>query len=168
MNGNSKSIQKKPKTMKVDKRQSCQSEKNSLFGETPIEGCKSYTYLGTVISSNGKFKQNIHQLCKTNSRAMYILLSQTSKYSGGNIKLLMDLFDKIIVPLGTYNSEVWGSAFFTKQSSRHSFLSENQQKNSVEKIQISLLKHLLDVNSRSTNWAVLVKPTVSLSFVTLS
>ena len=58
MNGNSKSIQKKPKTMKVDKRQSCQSEKNSLFGETPIEECKSYTYLGTVISSNGKFKQN--------------------------------------------------------------------------------------------------------------
>ena len=155
MNRNSKSIQKNPKTMKADKRQSRQSEENSLFGERPIEECKSYTYFGTVISSNGKFKPNIHQLCKTASRAMYILLSQTSKYSGGNIKLFMDLFDKIIVPICTYNCEVWGSAFFTKQSSCHSFLSENQQKNSVEKIQISLLKHLLGVNSRSTNWAVI-------------
>ena len=38
----------------------------------------------------------------------------------------MDLFDKVIVPICRYNSEAWGSAFFTKQSSRHSFLSENQ------------------------------------------
>ena len=141
----------KTKTTKVEKRQSRQSEENFLFGETPIEEDKSYTYLGTVTSSNGKFKANIQQLCKTGSRAMYTLLSHTNKYSVGNIKLLMDLFDKIIVPICTYNSEVWGSAFFTKQSSYHSFISENQQKNPVEKIQISFLKHLLGVNSRSTN-----------------
>ena len=67
----------------------------------------------------------------------------------------MDLFDKIIIPIHTYNSETWGSVFFTKQSSRHSCLSENKQKNPVEKIQISFLKHLLGVNSCSTIWAVL-------------
>ena len=42
-----------------------------------------------------------------------------------------------------------------KTISGHSVLSENQQKNPVQKIQISFLKHLLGVNSRSTNWAVL-------------
>ena len=105
---------KKTKTMKVEKRQSHQSEENSLFRERPIEECKSYTYLGTVISSNGKIEANI-QLCKTASRAMYTLLSHTNKYSGGNIKLLMDLFDKITVTICTHNSEVWGSAFFIKQ-----------------------------------------------------
>ena len=149
---------KNPKTMKVEKRQSRQSEENVLFRETPIEEYKSYTYLGTVISTNRKFKANIEQLCKAARRAMHTLLSHTDKYSGGNIKLLMDLFDKTIVSICTYNSEVWGSAFFTKQSSRHSFLSENQQKNPVEKIQISFLKHLLGVNSRSTNGQYLVKP----------
>ena len=46
--------------MKVEKRQSCQSEENFLFGETPVEEYKSYTYSRTVISSNGKFKANIH------------------------------------------------------------------------------------------------------------
>ena len=61
-------------------------------------------------------------------------------------KLLIDLFGKIIVPICRYNSEVWGSAFFIKQSSCHS-LSENQQKNPVEKIQISFLKNLFGVNS---------------------
>ena len=115
----------------------------------------SLTYLGTVISSNGKFEANIQQLWKIASIAMYTLLSHTNKYSGGTIKLPMDLFDKIIVPICTYNSEVWRSAFFTKQFSRHSFLFENQQKKPVEKIKISFLKHLLGVNSRSTNWAVL-------------
>ena len=114
-----------------------------------------HTYLGTVISSNGKFKANIQQLCKIASRLMYTLLSHTNKYLGGNTKLLMDLFDKIILPICTCNSEVWGSAFFTKQYSRLRFLPENQQKNPVEKTQISFLKHLLGVSSRSTNWAVL-------------
>ena len=80
----------KTKTVEVEKRQSCQSEEN-FFTHT-----NSYTYLGTAISSNGKFKANIQQLCKTASRAMYTLLSHTNKYSGGNIKSLMDL----------YNSEV--------------------------------------------------------------
>ena len=140
--------------MKVEKRQSHQSEENSLFRETPIEECKSYTYLGTVISSNGKIEANI-QLCKTASRAMYTLLSHTNKYSGGNIKLLMDLFDKITVHICTYTSEVCSAAFFTKQYSDHSFLLENQQKNPLKKIQISFLKDLLGVHSRSTNWTVL-------------
>ena len=113
---------KKTKTMKVEKRQSPQSDENFSFGETPIEEYKSYTYLGTVISSNGKFKANIKQLCKTASRAMYTtLLSHTNKYTGGNIKLLINLFDKIISPICVYNSEVQGSVFFTKQSSCHSF-----------------------------------------------
>ena len=151
INGNSKSIQKK----KVEKRQSRQSERNFFFGETPTEECKSHTYLGTVISSNRKFKANIQQLCKTASRAMYTLLSHTNKYSGGNIKLLMDLFDKITVHICTYTSEVCSAAFFTKQYSDHSFLSENQQKNPLKKIQISFLKDLLGVHSRSTNWTVL-------------
>ena len=103
------------KYQKVEKRQSHQSEEKFLLRETPIEEYKSYTYLGTFISCNGKFKANIQQLCKIASRAMYTLLSHTNKYSGRNIKLLIDLFDKIIVPICTYNSEVWGSAFFTKQ-----------------------------------------------------
>ena len=84
---------------------------------------------------------------------MYTLFNHTNKFQ-------MEISNygfiyKIIVLICTYNSKVWGSAFFTKQSSCHSFLSENQQKNPVEKIQISFLKHLLGVNSRSTNWAVL-------------
>ena len=71
-----------------------------------------HTYLGTVISSNNSAKL-------LPSRAMYTLFSHTDKYSGENIKLHMDLLDKIIVSICTYNCEVWGSAFFTKQSSRH-------------------------------------------------
>ena len=78
----------KTKTMKVEKRQSCQSEENFLFRETPIEEYKSYTSLETVISSNGKFKANTQQLCKTASRAMYTFLSHTNKYFGKSVPIL--------------------------------------------------------------------------------
>ena len=65
----------KTKTMKVEKRQSHQSEENFLFGETPTEEYKSYTSLETVISINGKFKANMQQLCKTASRAITLFLA---------------------------------------------------------------------------------------------
>ena len=37
---------------------------------------------------------------------MYILLSNTNKYLSDNIKILIDLFDKIIVAIFTYNCEI--------------------------------------------------------------
>ena len=158
--------------MKVEERQSRQSEENFLFRETPIEEHKSYTYLGTVvISSNGKFKANMQKLCKTATRAMYTLLTHTNKYSGGNIKLLMDLFDKIIVPYMYIQTVRWGLPSL-QNNLLAIVLSENQQKNLVEKIQISFLKHLLGINSHSNNWAVLSETTSSkpilLSFAKLS
>ena len=102
--------------------------------------------------------ENLKQTCKnsakTATRAMYTLLTHTNKYSGGNIKLLMDTFDKIIVLICTYKQ--WsGVCLLYKTLFLPSFLSENQQKNLVEKIQILFLRHLLGINSHSTNWAVL-------------
>ena len=44
------------------------------FGNKPLDTCKSYTYLGHIISDNGSFKLNINELCKSASRAIYNLL----------------------------------------------------------------------------------------------
>ena len=39
---------------------------------------------------------------------MYTLLGNVNKFYAGNIKILIDLFDKMIVTICTYNCEVWG------------------------------------------------------------
>ena len=75
------------------------------------------------------FKMSINELCKSASRAMYILLGNTNKYLSDNIKLLIDLFDKIIAPICTYNCEIWGRSLFPKSLSLSNFLSSKQCKN---------------------------------------
>ena len=85
---------------------------------------------------------------------MYTLLGNVNKFYAGNIKILIDLFDKMILPICTYNCEVWGASFFSSKSSSSNFLSEKQCKNPIDKLQGSFLKHILGVHSRASNWAV--------------
>ena len=68
--------------------------------------------------------------------------------------ILIDLFDKIILPICTYNCEVWGASFFSSKSSPSNFFSEKQCKNPTDKLQGPFLKHILGVHSRASNWAV--------------
>ena len=86
---------------------------------------------------------------------MYNLLGNTNKFLSGNIRILIDLFDKIILPICTYNCEVRGASLFTMKFSPCDFLSEKQCKNPLDKLHLKLLKHILDVNQRATNWAAL-------------
>ena len=58
------------------------------FKDNLIETCKSYTYLGSLISSKGQFKLNISEICKCDSRAMYTLLGNINKSSCGNVTIL--------------------------------------------------------------------------------
>ena len=94
------------------------------FENKPLNTCKSYAYLGCIISNNGSFKLNIDELCKSASRAMYNLLGKVNKHLSGNVYILTELFDKIILPMCTYNCKVWGASFFPKNFSPADFQSE--------------------------------------------
>ena len=146
---------KKTKFMIVQKRKSKIVPTNLSFANKPIDFCNTYTYIGSIISNTGNFKININELSKSASRAMYNLLGNTNKFLSGNIRILIDLFDKIILPICTYNCEVWGASLFTINSSPGDFLSEEQCKNPIDRLRLKFLKHVLGVNQRSTNWAVL-------------
>ena len=105
---------KKTKAMVVEKRQSSAQIHRFNFKKEPLEICKLYPYLRTIIANNGNFKANIEELCKSARRAMYTLLGSTNKFASGNLRVLLKLFDKIILPICTYNCEVWGSTFHKK------------------------------------------------------
>ena len=40
---------------------------------------------------------------------MYTLLGSTNKYTSGNLRVLLKLFDRMVLPICTCNCEVWGS-----------------------------------------------------------
>ena len=148
---------KKTKVMIVQKRKSKIVPTNLYFAGRTRDFCNSYTYFGFVISNTGNFKININELSKSDGRAMYSLLGNTNKFLSGNIRILIDLFDKIILSICTYNCEVWGVSLFTMKFSQCDFLSEKQCKNPIDKLHLKFLKHILGVNQRATNGAVLSK-----------
>ena len=116
------------------------------FNGNIIETCKS------LISNNGLFKLSISEFFKSVSREMYTLLSNVNKFSSGNVTI--DLFDKMILSICTYNCEVWCASFFPHKFSARDFLGEEQLKNSIDKLQGSFLKRILGVHARTSNWAI--------------
>ena len=141
--------------MIIAKRQSKTIPPNLLFANTTLEYCKSYAYRGSIFSSTGNFKANISELSKSASRAMYKLLSHTNKFLSGNIRILLGLYDKMILPICTYNCEVWGTSLFTKKFTPSEFPSDKQCKNPIDLLHLKFLKHILGVNQKATNWAIL-------------
>ena len=105
------------------------------FNNNVIETCKSYPYLGFLISNNRQFQLNISELYKSDSRTMYTLLGNVNKFSSGNVRILLDLFGKIILPICNYNCEVRGASYFLCKFSARAFLAENFFKNLIDKLQ---------------------------------
>lgn len=74
---------------------------------------------------------------------MYTLLDNVTKFCAGNVKILLDLFDEMMLPVCTYNCKVCGASFFSTKFSSSSLLLEKQRNNTVSKLQRLFLKHIL-------------------------
>ena len=79
-----------------------------------------------VIYDKKKIKVNVQELCKSSRGAMYTLLGSTNKFASGNLRVLLKLFDRMILPICTYNCEVWRSTFCTRKFAPSDFLSEQK------------------------------------------
>ena len=102
---------KKTKVMVVEKRQSLSQIHHFSFKKEPLEICKLHPQFGTIIKNNENFNVNIQELSKSARRAMYTLLGSTNKFASGNLRVLLKLFDRMILPICTYNCEVCRSTF---------------------------------------------------------
>lgn len=85
-------------------------------------------YLGSIISDNGRLTLNVYELYESASRAMYNLLGNVNKHMPGNVYILTELLGKMILPIPTYNREVWGTSFFQKNSQLQIFYQKNNAK----------------------------------------
>ena len=84
------------------------------LGEILIQNCSTYCYLGTVFSESGSLKLAASTLSDKAKSAMFSLRKSLYKHKSCNVPLCMDLFDKMILPIATYNSEVCGVSLFLR------------------------------------------------------
>ena len=124
------------------------------LGDIALENCDSYCYLGTTFASNGSLKMAAQILKSKASRAMMALLKNLYKYKSCGIKILLDLFDKMVLPVALYNSEVWGTNCFPVNKNNNNFFDNSALKSPLENLQTTLLKILLGVGEKTSNWAV--------------
>ncbi|XP_052787930.1 uncharacterized protein LOC128222834 [Mya arenaria] len=94
-----------------------------------------FTYLGIVFTPGGSFSKTFDALSGQALKAVFRLKSCISKYPCISIKHRLDLFDKLIYPVLSYGSEIWG-------------LSNSLQ---IERIHLRFCKELLGVRLQTQN-----------------
>ena len=107
------------------------------FNGQIIENVRHYKYLGVLLSTRLSFspcqKQLVHQ-----ARRALLSLSHVNFQCDYSLKIAEILFDKCVLPIVTYGSEIWG----------------NDVIGCVEELQMTYFKNLLRLNISTSNVAV--------------
>jgi len=99
---------KKTKVMIFQKRSKKCIESNFAIDNEPVEIVQNYTYLETLISSTGNFSSALDKLKEKALHALFSLRKHTN-FSKLSPFLANKIFDAMISPILTYNTEVWGA-----------------------------------------------------------
>jgi len=77
------------------------------YGEAQVDVDFSYTYLGVLINYNGRSQKAIAKQVKQARKASFNLSTKVRKLRLP-IDVHIELFDKVVLPVLLYGSEVWG------------------------------------------------------------
>ena len=127
----------KTKIIKFQKRRSNVTPPEFVLNGQKVELVDNYVYLGTTFSYNGKFNEAINKQIIQANRALFVIKAKKDMFNLP-MDIMLDLFDKMIIPIVLYGCEVWGFG-------------------NIECIEIfyrRFLKYLLKVNSRTPNCMV--------------
>ena len=99
-----------PKKTKIMIFQRCTKKCDYVFhiGSETIDIVQNYAYLGTRISSSGNFTLSLEHLRQKVLHAFFGLRRHTN-FNKLKPSLACKIFDSMISPILTYNSEVWGA-----------------------------------------------------------
>ena len=117
--------------------------------ESLVEIVKQYCYLGIMFSSNGSFKNACNILHDKALRAFY-RLRQIQPHD--NVKVALQLFDTLVLPILSYAGVVWGPLYASKVniSNFNSICNDCP----IEKLNTRMCRYILGVHRKSTNDAV--------------
>ena len=128
-----------PKIIVFQKRGRKNDDFRFLVDNQIIDVLREYTYLGTRMSSSG----NVSVLCEhLKEKALHALLSLRGHTNLSKLKaaLVRKVFDTMISPILTYNSEIWG--VYTKPDF------ETLDGSQIDKTHLQFCKRYLEVKTR--------------------
>ena len=79
-----------------------------FYGDHMLEVVNKFCYLGVVFSTSGKFCIAQQTLAEQARKAIFALKNHTRQFYDLKPDLMCMLFDKMIVPILSYGSEIWG------------------------------------------------------------
>ena len=127
----------KTKVCIFEKRKQVHNEEWNINGDK-IETVDNFCYLGAKFLYNGNMKLVAKSLSEQALRAMNNLMSLFTRIDL-DVKTKLSLFDKMVVPIILYSSEVWGVYEYKE----------------IDKIHIKFCKYILGVKNQTPNVAVL-------------
>ena len=111
------------------------SNESWYYGETQLTVATKISYLGLVFTTNGQNYQTQLALPEQANKAVFQLHKNISSFSYMPVSNILDLFDKLIVPILNYDSEVWGF----------------HQAQDIERVHLSFCKRVLGVKKSTQN-----------------
>jgi hypothetical protein len=105
------------------------------YNNAELDIVSEFSYLGIIFSSGGSFSKTHDALAGQALKALFKLKSYLYKFTNVSVSHMLELFDKLILPILTYGSEISG------------FSNADQ----LEKIHLKFCKQLLGVRPQTQN-----------------
>ena len=113
-------------------------------GSQSIEIVQEYTYLGTCLTPTGNFTLALEPL-KEKALHTFSSIRKRTILNKLNPNTASQIFDRMVFPILSYNSEVWG--MYTKRDFK------KWDSPPIEKIHLKFCKRYLEVNNKASNIA---------------
>ena len=111
------------------------------YGGTQLETISHYKYLGVEFSSRLVWTSALKRLCSQSLRGMMVIRTLFNQCGDMPVDIGLELFDKMVLPILEYGSEVWGY----------------EPRDQIEAVQRKYCRILLGVSSRTQNEVVLAE-----------
>ena len=109
------------------------------FDGAQLQSVSHYKYLGIIFSSRLCWSVPLQTLAAQADKAVYALKKLNKTVGGLPVSLSLDLFDKLVVPILMYGSELWGTEYRCH----------------IERVQTKFCKYLFSLSYSTSNAAVL-------------
>jgi len=125
------------------------------LGKTRLQFCEEYCYLGIIFSRSGNFKAAVKALTEKANGAMFSIVRNLYKHRSIDHRVMLDIFDKMVLPIALYGVQIWGVNFLPQNKYNKDFFDRTiLAKHDTENVQYRFLTILLGVTRRSSSWAV--------------
>lgn len=119
------------------------------YGGTKLEIVQEYVYLGIVFTCSGSFKSALTRLAVQARKASFKIIKVMRKMS---VKLALDLFDHLVVPILLYGAEVWAPLEFRNLNASN--FGKICDRFVGEKVALKFYKAILGVNRYASTASV--------------